>query len=60
MIVEETKASNMYEFIESKIANIVGVFPTEIIKSEYDTETRQLTVYCTDGSVYRLQLVQIN
>lgn len=31
-----------------------------ILKSEYDTETRQLTVYCTDGSVYRLQMVQIN
>lgn len=31
-----------------------------ILKSEYDTDTRQLTVYCVDGSIFRLQMVQIN
>ena len=32
----------------------------EIRHKEYSQETKQLTIYCTDGSVYRLQMVQIN
>lgn len=32
----------------------------EIQHQEYSLETKQLTIYCTDGSVYRLQMIQIN
>lgn len=48
-----------YNLAVDATENMLEAIPT-ILRKEYDTETRQLTVYCTDGSVYRLQIVQIN
>lgn len=31
-----------------------------IKKWEYDRATKQLTIYCNDGSVWRIQATQIN
>jgi hypothetical protein len=39
--------------------NMIETLPP-LVKKEYDTDTRQLTVYCVDGSIFRLQMVQIN
>jgi len=60
MITEVTDPSKMYDFIMDVTANMVCIFPTSMKKAEYDTDTRQLTVYCVDGSIFRLQMVQIN
>ena len=55
MIIENGGFVNYLSALDSMIESLPPVR-----KKEYDTETRQLTIYCTDGTVYRLQMVQIN
>jgi len=52
------EASDIVNYLFA-LDNMIETLPP-IRKKEYDTETRQLTIYCTDGTVYRLQMVQIN
>lgn len=55
MIIEDGDFVNYLFALDSMIESLPPVR-----KKEYDTDTRQLTVYCVDGSIFRLLMVQIN